>query len=552
MFKHWLKVYCNYNNIAARILFLLLVFFLFAFAEELPTTAFGLVLTQDLDVSPSIQTWYYTSAFTTFSFQPLFGLAAQFLSLYTCCKQKFFAICGIVIGGTMYITIGSTKPNFIYLFIFTIILNVGLAFCNAIIDGISVEISNYFKQKSKLKNQSEKQQQNNHKNLLNKQQIEYNIQKQDNINIENDTDNANINCCHKYFHFGSAASIQSLSYFFRSCGSLTSSGMLLGLTNFDNYSVITLTGIIYLSIVMPFLFLLFPETGVNLQSQYNDKQDKKDTTLKNELKTYWRIITQIWRCLIFVFVLNIPPTITDVFYTFIYSRYYFTNEQYRIFKFMALCGEVLGGLIYFLFLAKYCENKRSLTWIFVLMQIFNCAFGFTFVPLSNLSNSFENDESLRSVYGIPFGYYISVMLLMDALASSLVLMPQLTLAAQMSPLRLETSVFACFIGISHLGELVSSAISSGLLVWLNVKESHWNNLTLYTIISSVSGLLPLFGLILLKRVQTDNEDNEFIFESKTSNSLASDNNNIDARNTNITQQLLQSDISLQRAEDSVN
>ena len=428
----------------------------------------------------------------------------------------------------MYVAIGSTKPNFAFLFIFTIILNVGLAFCNSIIDGISVEISNYFKQKSLSEN-------NSGNNALFNEPL---LNPQDSQIQNNDTNQSSSNCCKRFFNFGSAASIQSLSYFFRSCGSLGSSAMLIGLNNFDNYAVINLTGIIYLVIVLPFLLLLFPKSQINLQNKVQQEgENKKPVTLMGELMKYWQIITQIWRCLIFVFLLNIPPTITDVFFAFVYCRYdYLTAQQYRVFNFMSLLGAVLGGLAYFLFLSRFCENKKYLIIIFIGTQLLNCAFGFLFVPLSNLSNSFADDGSITGIYGIPFGYAISIIVLLDTFTSSLVLMPQLTLAAQMSPLRLETSVFACFIGISHLGELISAAISSALLTVMNVKEGHWNNLTTYVIICSLSGLLPLFGLILIKRVKTEeiegeiegnrNNDSMYFMENELVNSDNSDESDV--------------------------
>ena len=92
----------------------------------------------------------------------------------------------------------------------------------------------------------------------------------------------------------------------------------------------------------------------------------------------------------------------------------------------------------------------------------------------------------------------------------------------MSPHRLETAAFSIFIGVSHLGELVSSSISSILLNVLSVKESNWNNLSKYVVICSVLGLLPLCGLVLLKGIETDevdkiamdDGDTEFLTESE--------------------------------------
>ena len=347
----------------------------------------------------------------------------------------------------MYLLIALKQPSFEYLFAFTIALNIGLSLCTAIIDGISVQISNHFKA------------QNNVKTLH------------------------------------SAAGIQSISYFFRSFGSLSSSAMLIGLNRIANYGVIALSGSIYLFIVLPFLCCLFPKIDT-LQHRH-----QKFKICKAE-------VLAIWKCLCFIFLLNIPPTITDVFYSFIYSRTYLEDETLRIFKFMSLIGAVLGALFFFIVCAKKCENMRCLVLIFVLMQILNSLVYLSVIPLTNLSNRFVSDSSLTKIYGIPFVYFISAILMLSAYSSSLMLQPQLTLAAKMSPHRLETAAFSIFIGVSHLGELVSSSISSILLNVLNVKESHWNNLTKYVVICSVLGLLPLCGLVLLKGIHNDEMDND--------------------------------------------
>ena len=299
------------DSINAHISFLMMVFFLFSFAEELPTTAFGVILTRNLNVSPSTQTWYYSSAFTAFSLQPIFAITAQFLSdSLGCCRLKYFAIFGVMIGGSMYLLISLQQPSFEYLFAFTITLNIGLSLCTAIIDGISVQISNHFKAQSNVKT------------------------------------------------LHSAAGIQSISYFFRSFGSLSSSAMLIGLNRISNYGVIALSGSIYLFIVLPFLSCLFPKFDTLRHRHEKFKICKAE-------------VLAIWKCLCFIFLLNIPPTITDVFYSFIYSRTYFDNETLRIFKFMSLTGAVLGALFFFIVLAKKCQNTRCLVLIFVLMQILN-------------------------------------------------------------------------------------------------------------------------------------------------------------------------------------
>eukprot|EP01084_Bolivina_argentea_P116928 207690_1 len=480
----------NYDNIRTRILFLSLVSFLFAFTEVLPSTPIQLILTQDLDITPATQKWFYIATTAAYLFQPLFAIIVKILSLHTCCKRRFFAVIGVFIGGAMYLIIGYTKPNFKYLFIFTIIENIGFAFCSAIIDGISVEISNYFKQKNAI--QLHANQKNNLLSNYTETQYSKEYSIQNSIHDQHSDEQSQQNICRKYFHFGSAASIQSLTYFFGRFGGLASSAMMIGLHNIGNYSVLKLTGILYIVAVLPFVAIFVPKSAVNIRNIKHNNQLKT-------IKTYWNIIKKIWRALLFIFLLNIPPNFSLAAFTFIYSRTYFTTEQFRVFQFMGLFGAVLGSLIYFTFLAKYCENKTYFTWIFVLGQTLNFVYALSFLPLSNLKNAFQNDHTLHGVYGIPFGYYISVCVLMDAMISTLQFLPQMTLAAQMSPLKSETYVFALFMGVSQISLIISGVISTVLLQWLNIKESHWDNLSVYTIICGVSGFLPLCVFFVLKR-----------------------------------------------------
>jgi len=85
--------------------------------------------------------------------------------------------------------------------------------------------------------------------------------------------------------------------------------------------------------------LLFPKTLSNNNDKQIQKDNQKRMSFIGELIAFCRILIQIYRCLIFVFLLNIPPTLIDVFYTFIYDRYCFTNQQYQI--------DYLNLLVYF-------------------------------------------------------------------------------------------------------------------------------------------------------------------------------------------------------------
>ena len=436
-------------------------------------------MTQDLDISPATQTVYYTAAFTTFSFQPLFAVIAQCLSTYTCVHQRYSAMLGILIAGFMYVVISISQPNFKSLFLWTIALNVGLAFCNAIIDGVAVEISNDIKHRD----------------------TDCDANPCDVILLSDSMDsNADFQALKsQMIPFQSAASIQSLCYFIRSTGSLSSAAMLIGLDSVGNYTVIALTGSIYIG-MLPFLWFLFPKPAVESVGDRASNSSVKamHCSVREEWTKCLGVLVQIWKGILFVFLLNLPPTFNDTFFTFLYSRIMFTAQQYRVFKFMALLGSAIGGLLYFLCFAPRIRNVRRLKWIFVSMQLLSCGLAGFLIPITNLSDSFVNDASVRGVFGIPFGYYLSIALLLDSMTSSLALMPQITLAAEMSPRRLETAVFATFMGLSHLGQLVSASISTALLTWMEVKAGHWDNLTHFVIICSASGLIPLFGLFLVE------------------------------------------------------
>jgi len=84
-----------------------------------------------------------------------------------------------------------------------------------------------------------------------------------------------------------------------------------------------------------------------------------------------------------------------------------------------------------------------------------------------------------------------------AAAGQIMMMPLLTLAAQLCPRNIEGTMFSCFTAIFNLGMFVGQQSGAALTSLMGVDDHNFDNITLLCIICLVCNLLVLPALVLL-------------------------------------------------------
>jgi folate/biopterin transporter len=272
-----------------------------------------------------------------------------------------------------------------------------------------------------------------------------------------------------------AGSLQSICWGASAVGGLITayfSGMLLQYFSDRTIFLITAT----FPLIVSGVAWLIAETPIN-----KDQSQSESTPIdiKQQIKQLRQAITQksIWLPTAFVFIWQATPTADSAFFFFTTNELHFEPEFLGRVRLITSLASLVGIWIFQKFL-----KSVSFRVIFGWSILLSSALGMTMLLLVTHTN--------RNL-GIDDHWFSLGDSLVLTVMGQIAYMPVLVLAARLCPPGVEATFFALLMSISNLAGLVSYELGAGLMHWMGINESNFDNLALLVVITNLSTLLPL-------------------------------------------------------------
>jgi len=267
-----------------------------------------------------------------------------------------------------------------------------------------------------------------------------------------------------------AGGLQSLCWGSAAVGGLSSayfSGSLLEIMSPRN--------VFGLTAVLP-LLVAFTATSIN---ETRIAEDDADLDPSKQIQDLWMAIKkpEIWRPALFMFLWQSTPTSDGAFLYFMTNDLGMGPEFLGRVRLVTSAASLLGVWVYQKFL-RTVAIKDILFW----SAIISAPLGLTSLILISHAN--------RAI-GIPDGAFVFGDDVALAILGQVAFLPTLVLAARLCPPGVEAVLFATLMSIFNGASTVGTEVGAALTKWLGVTENNFENLSLLTIICSLSSLYPL-------------------------------------------------------------
>lgn len=198
-----------------------------------------------------------------------------------------------------------------------------------------------------------------------------------------------------------------------------------------------------------------------------------------QVKQLKRAVTKksIWMPTAFLFLWQATPTADSAFFFFTTNELGFQPEFLGRVRLVTSIAALVGIWIFQRFL-KAVSFRKIFAWTTVLSSLL----GMTALVLVTHAN--------RAI-GIDDHWFSLGDSLVLTVMGQIAFMPVLVLAARLCPPGVEATLFALLMSVSNLAGLLSYEFGAGLMHWLGVTETQFDNLWLLVVITNLSTLLPL-------------------------------------------------------------
>jgi folate/biopterin transporter len=283
---------------------------------------------------------------------------------------------------------------------------------------------------------------------------------------------------------GDAGSLQSLAWGTSALGGLITaylSGFLL--QHFTTRTVFAITATFPLIVSVVALLVVEVPT--------HETSDR--SAVKQQVKQLWSAVSQksIWLPTAFLFLFQATPTAESAFFFFTTNELGFTPEFLGRVRLVTSVASLLGVWLFQRFL-KHVSFRKLFGWTMVI----STALGMTMLLLVTHTN--------RSL-GIDDHWFSLGDSLVLTVMGQIAYMPILVLAARLCPPGVEATLFALLMSVTNLAGLLSYWMGAGLMSWMGITESNFQNLWLLVLVTNLSTLLPLPFLGWLPQASS-NED----------------------------------------------
>lgn len=283
---------------------------------------------------------------------------------------------------------------------------------------------------------------------------------------------------------GDAGSLQALAWGTSALGGLITaylSGFLL--QHFTTRTVFAITATFPL--IVSLVALLVVETPV--------QQGSDRSAVREQIKQLWSAVSQksIWLPTAFLFLFQATPTAESAFFFFTTNELGFTPEFLGRVRLVTSVASLLGVWLFQRFL-KHVPFRQLFGWTMVI----STALGMTMLLLVTHTN--------RSL-GIDDHWFSLGDSLVLTVMGQIAYMPILVLAARLCPPGVEATLFALLMSVTNLAGLLSYWLGAGLMQWMGITESNFQNLWLLVLVTNLSTLLPLPFLGWLPRASSNEE-----------------------------------------------
>lgn len=282
-----------------------------------------------------------------------------------------------------------------------------------------------------------------------------------------------------------AGGLQSLCW-----GSAATGGLLSAYFSGSLLEIMTPRNVFGLTAVLP-LLVAFTATNIN-ETRITDDDTGLDPS--KQIQDLWMAVKEpeIWRPALFIFLWQSTPTSDGAFLYFMTNDLGMGPEFLGRVRLVTSAASLLGVWVYQKFL-RTVAIKDILFW----SAIISAPLGLTSLILISHAN--------RAI-GIPDGAFVFGDDVALAILGQVAFLPTLVLAARICPRNVEAVLFATLMSIFNGASTVGTEVGAALTKWLGVTENNFENLSLLTIICSLSSLYPLLFIGWLDDVGGESEE----------------------------------------------
>ncbi len=214
----------------------------------------------------------------------------------------------------------------------------------------------------------------------------------------------------------------------------------------------------------------------------NNPEDDKNSNIedvKGQIKLLRQAVTQkvIWLPAAFLFIWLATPSSESAFFYFTTNELHFQPEFLGRVRLVTSIAALVGIWIFQRFL-KSVPFRVIFGWSTVISAV---------LGLSSLLLVTHANRAL----GIDDHWFSLGDSLILTVMGQIAYMPVLVLAARICPPGVEATLFALLMSVTNLAGLVSHELGAGLMHYLRVTETNFDNLWLLVTITNLSTLLPL-------------------------------------------------------------
>lgn len=214
----------------------------------------------------------------------------------------------------------------------------------------------------------------------------------------------------------------------------------------------------------------------------NNPEDDKNSNfedVKQQIKLLRQAVSQkvIWLPAAFLFIWQATPSSESAFFFFTTNDLHFQPEFLGRVRLVTSIAALVGIWIFQRFL-KSVPFRVIFAWSTVISAVLGLT---TLILVTHANRAIGIDDHW---FSLGDSLILTVM-------GQIAYMPVLVLAARICPEGVEATLFALLMSVTNLAGLVSHELGAGLMHYLGVTETNFDNLWLLVTITNLSTLLPL-------------------------------------------------------------
>jgi len=286
---------------------------------------------------------------------------------------------------------------------------------------------------------------------------------------------------------------QTLSWGFRSFGSLIGGIAIILLVNRDGLAGVSPRQFMNGFVIIPLLYLLLLWGGINDNKYPPIQENGPYISFKTVLKELWNNFKENWKILLFIFTVFITPSSGSNMYLYLSEsiEHHGLGFDTHILGGIGLIDAsacILGAILY-----KKCMRKINIRYLF-----FVC---FILSGLISVSQLFILLGTYKK-YNIPPEIFIISDDALGSILGQLILLPLMIVVAHTIPSGLETVLYSGYTSYENVLSSLSSFISAWMTTLLGIEREedgtiNFDKLWIMLIITSLLSIIPIFFLFLI-------------------------------------------------------